>query len=163
MDFKVHTVRVRSSVGFSNLLCVSKVRRQKLKRRKERQLKITVLPLPKGRCLDWVGDDLGQGLGVGDLLELGVDLDLYGDSPVLVHAVLLDGAVLLPLPHLLDQLSPGLGDLEVYVEVVVLVEVGTGLVILASQHPGGEGVPRGLGPPVAEPEDVAGIAPPPVG
>ena len=116
---------------------------------------IAILPLPKGRGLDRVGDDLGQGLGVGDLLELGVDLDLDGDSPVLVHAVLLDGAVLLPLPHLLDQLSPGLGDLEVDEEVVVLVEVGVGLQVPASQHPGGEGVPGGLGPPVSEPEDVA--------
>lgn len=54
---------------------------------------IAILPLPKGRGLDRVGDDLGQGVDVGDLLELGVDLDLDGDSPVLVHAVLLDGAL----------------------------------------------------------------------
>ena len=92
----------QSSVDFFNLLCVSKAWRQKLEGRNERQLMIPILPLTKGRPLDGVGDDFGQGLGVGDLLELGVDLDLDGDSLVLVHAILLDGAVLLPLPHLLD-------------------------------------------------------------
>ena len=106
------------------------MRRQKLKRKNERQPVVTILALLKGRGLDRVGDDLCQWLGVGDLLELGVNFDLDGDSPVLVHAVLLDSPVLLPLPHLLDQPSPGLGDLEVDEEVVVLVKVGPGIEVL---------------------------------
>ena len=87
---------------------------------------------------------------VSYLKSFGVIPNKFDKNPtVCVYLIILDNVVLLCIPHLLTDLPPPLGQLEVDKHVL------RGEVVVSRQHPPGDDVPGGHGGPVTDAEDEA--------
>ena len=115
------------------------------------------LLLPGPRLGGWrVGDEVGQVVGGGHLHPGRGRVHPDGYTAVLVRPVLDDALAELGLPHLLGQLAPPPGQLEVDEDVLVREAFSIGRV-LASEEAGGENLPGTTWPSVYDSEDVGGV------